>query len=413
MTKTMRIKKPSGAKDAKDIVEHSTRAHALLSASGAHRWINCPPSAKLEEAEGPREDTAFTKEGTIAHEIAELFVLRDVCHTITDDEFLTGIFKVQEEELYRDEMMDYCQYYSDYIKGLYGQHAANNSCVVCEVEQRLDLSEYVPDSFGTADCCVISDGTLEVIDFKYGKGVPVSAEWNPQGLLYGLGALRKYDLAYDIDKVVITIVQPRIDNISTFSISVEDLHKWAEEVARPAALLAFEGKGELKTGAWCKFCAVKAKCRAQYNENAELLKKEFADPLLLSDDEVAEVLNTADKLSEWVEAVKKYAQEKAITDGKVWPGYKLVHANTMRKWVDETVAAMAIKDCFPEISDDQIYNMKLKGITEVQKLVGKKNFDAMLSEVVVKPEGAPTLVPASDKRPAIGLEDAVNDFTNK
>ena len=145
----------------------------------------------------------------------------------------------------------------------------------------------------------------------------------------------------------------------------------------------------------------------------ELLKKEFADPLLLSDDEVAEVLNTADKLSEWVEAVKKYAQEKAVVDGKVWPGYKLVHANTMRKWVDETVAATAIKDCFPEISDDQIDNMKLKGITEVQKLVGKKNFDAMLGEVVVKPEGAPTLVPVTDKRPAIGLEDAVNDFTNK
>lgn len=406
-TKTMRVK--AGDAEAPKMVNHSERAHALLSASGASRWINCPPSAKLEELEGERQDTVFTREGTLAHEIAELFVRHDVLKDVSDAEFTKRFGELQEDELYADDMIAHAAAYADYYKAAYGEALTRNEHALLEVEQKLDLTEYVPESFGTADGVIISDGIMEVIDYKYGAGVRVSPDWNPQGMLYALGALRKYDLEYDISEVRVTIIQPRMDHIETFSISVQDLRQWAENVAKPAAELAFKGEGEKKTGYWCKFCSVKAKCRLQMEENLAAARDDFGDPDLLTDDELSGVLSASKRIREWLDAVEKYATEKATKDGKVWPGYKLVRANTRQKWTDEEEAASFILGAFPELSEDEIYKASLRSITDIKKLVGKAGAE-MLSQVIIKPEGAPTLVELSDPRPAIGLEEAINDF---
>lgn len=404
--KTMRVKQ--GAPQQK-VVDHSTRAHALLSASGASRWINCTPSARLEDAEGKRQDTVFTREGTLAHEVAELFVRHDVTKDINDTEFSDRFSELQKDELYKDEMIGHAETYADYFRQAYGEAVKRSEHTFIEVEQRLDLTEYVPDSFGTADGVIISNGLLEVIDYKYGLGVKVDPNWNPQGMLYALGALAKYDLVFDITEVAFTIVQPRLDHIASFHLSVEELKKWGEDVVKPAAAKAFAGDGELKTGAWCKFCQVKAKCRAQFNENMTTAKRDFTDPLLLEDKDIVDVLKNADKVEAWLKSVREYATQSAVA-GKEWPGYKLVRAKTLRKWADEDTAARAILSEFPEISEDQIYTMKLKGISDITKLVGKANA-SKLDGVIIKPEGAPTLVTIDDPRPAIsGVADAVRDF---
>ena len=278
-----------------------------------------------------------------------------------------------------------------------------------EIEQKLDLTEYIPESFGTADCVIISDGVMEVIDLKYGKGVPVYADYNPQLMLYGLGALNKYDFMYEIESVKLTVVQPRLNNISSFLISVEELRKWANDVLKPQAELAFSGEGELNAGEWCKFCAVKNKCRALYEKQIELAKYEFKEPKLLSDEEIADILGRIPQLVEWANSVSEYAKDEAVNHGKAWPGYKLVEGRSIRKWSDEDLAAKAILS-IPGVSEDQVYNTKLKGISDIEKLVGKKIFAEKLSDVVVKPQGAPTLVPESDKRPAMGISQAIKDF---
>ena len=279
-----------------------------------------------------------------------------------------------------------------------------------EIEQKLDLTDYVPESFGTADCIIVNDDTIEVIDLKYGKGVPVYAEYNIQLMLYGLGVLRNFDTMYDIKQLKLTIVQPRINNISTWQISKDELLKYAEETIKPAAQLAFIGGGELKAGPWCKFCVVKNKCRALYEENIKIAKHDFAKPEYLTDEEIADILSRAPMFTEWINSIKEYAEEKAINDNKIWPGFKLVEGTTRRKWTNEDDVANEIFTNFPEISEDQIYDMKLKSITNIEKLIGKKRFIETLSGVIIKPQGKPTLVPESDKRPALGIEDAIKDF---
>ena len=389
---------------------HSERDHALLSASGASRWINCTPSAKLEEAAGPRETSVYAQEGTLAHELAELYIRHDVLQTVDDQAFSDRFDEIMNNELFNEEMLDTVPIYVDYCTAQYNEALADNPLAVMEIEQKLDLTEFVPESFGTADCVVINDSVIEVIDLKYGKGVPVYAEFNKQGMLYALGALRKYDTMYDIEEVRITIVQPRINNISTWQISVEDLLKWAEDELKPAAEKAFAGEGELNSGDWCKFCAVKNRCRALYQKQIELAKYEFQEPMLLSDEEIADILEKAPKLVEWANSVQEYAQDQAVNHNKVWPGFKLVEGTSRRKWLDEDKVAEEIFNKFPEATEDQIYDMKLKTITQIEKLFGKKIVDEQLSEVIVKPQGKPTLVPDSDKRAALGIEDAINDF---
>ena len=315
-----------------------------------------------------------------------------------------------ENELFNEEMLNVIPVYVDYCASEYNSAKSQNSETVMEIEQKLDLTEYVPESFGTADCIIISDGTIEVIDLKYGKGVPVYADANRQLMLYGLGALRKFDVMYDIQNVKLTIVQPRINNISTWQISVEDLMHWAETELRPAAKLAFEGKGEIKAGSWCKFCSVKNQCKALAEQQLEIAKYEFKKPEFLSDDEISDILKRAHKFIEWINSIEEYAQTEAYNGNKVWPGFKVVEGVSRRKWIDEEKVIDTLYSRFPELSDDQIFDTKLVSISQIEKLLGKKAVQEKLSDVIVKPQGKPTLVPDTDKRPSIGIEDAINDF---
>lgn len=390
--------------------KHSERDHALLAASAANRWLNCTPSAKLEDAEGPRESSIYAEEGTLAHELGELYIRHDVLETIDDQVFSDRFDEIMNNQLFSEEMLDVVPIYVDYCTEQFNAAKANDAQSIMDVEQKLDLTEYVPESFGTADCVVIGGNLIEVIDYKHGKGVPVYAEWNKQLMLYGLGALRKYDMLFDIEEVRLTIVQPRINNISSWQISVKELIDWAETELAPAAKLAFAGDGELKAGEWCKFCAVKNRCKALYQKNMELAKYDFQKPALLNDEEIADILKKTPALIEWANSIQEYAQDKAINQGKVWPGFKLVEGISRRKWLDEDAVAEAIFTKIPEASEDQVYDMKLKTITQIEKIFGKKTVAEQLSDVIVKPQGKPTLVPVSDKRPALGTEEAINDF---
>lgn len=392
--------------------KHSERSHALLSASGATRWINCTPSARLEDKFGSKETSVYANEGTLAHELSELYIRHDILKTVDDIEFEAKLEEIMDNDLFSEEMLDMVPIYVDYCSDEFNEAITSNPYAILEVEQQLDLTEFVPESFGTADCVIINDSVMEVVDLKYGKGIPVYAEWNKQLMLYALGALRKYDTMYDIEEVKMTIVQPRLNNISTYQMSVEELLKWATEELKVAADLAFSGAGELVAGDWCKFCSVKNQCRALYEKQLEVAKYEFQEPMLLTDDEISDVLIRVPQLVEWANSVLQWATSQAINGNKMWPGFKLVEGVSRRKWLDEDKVAEAIFARMPEASEDQIYDMKLKTITQIEKTFGKKVVEAKLSDVIVKPQGKPTLVPIDDKRPALGLEEAVNDFNN-
>lgn len=390
--------------------DHSQRSHALLSASGASRWLNCTPSARLEEEFGQRRTSVYAEEGTLAHELSELYLSRDVLQSIDEDTFNSRLEEIMANDLFNEEMLDVIPIYTDYCAMQYAEAKTNCGLASIEIEQKFDLTEYVPESFGTSDCTIIADDVLEVIDLKYGKGVPVYATWNKQLMLYGLGALRMYDTMYCISKLRLTIVQPRINNISTFEISVEELISWAEQELKSKALDAFEGRGTLEAGDWCKFCSVKNKCRAPYEKNMEIAKYEQKKAEFLTDEEISDVIKRTPALIEWANSILTYANEKAIGEGKHWPGFKLVEGTSRRKWIDEDSATQAILDKLPELSEDDIFNMKLKPITQIEKTVGKKRFNEILSDVVVKPQGKPILVPEEDKRPALGVSQAQLDF---
>lgn len=397
---------------SKVLQNHSQRSHALLSASGAGRWLNCTPSAKLEDEYGEKKSSVYAEEGTLAHELSELYLRKDILNSISEQDFDQRLEEIMANGLFNEEMLEVVPIYTDYCTAQLGSAQEDNPYAIMEIEQKLDLTDFVPESFGTADCVVINDNLMEVIDLKYGKGVPVYAEWNKQLMLYGLGALQKYDTMYDITEVRLTIIQPRINNISSWQISVEELRKWAEEELKPKAQLAFNGEGELNAGDWCRFCAVRNQCRKLYEQQLEIAQHEFAKPALLTDDEIADIVRRTPKLVEWANSIAEYAQKKAIEENKQWPGLKLVEGISRRKWVDEDQASNAIFARCPELSEDEIFNMKLKSITDIEKLVGKVRFKELLSDVVIKPQGKPTLVPLEDKRPAMGYNQAQLDFAD-
>lgn len=393
--------------------KHSQRSHALLSASGAGRWLNCTPSAKLEDEYGEKKSSIYAEEGTLAHELSELYLSKDVLGTINEQDFDSRLEEIMANSLFSEEMLEVVPIYTDYCSAQLAEAKTANPFAIMEIEQKLDLTAFVPESFGTSDCVIINDNLMEVIDLKYGKGVPVYAEWNKQLMLYGLGALQKYDTMYDISEVRLTIVQPRINNISSWQISVKELRKWAEEELKPKAKLAFNGEGELNAGDWCRFCAVRNQCRKLYEQQLEIAQHEFADAALLTDDEIADVVKRTPKLVEWANSIAEYAQAKALNENKQWPGLKLVEGISRRKWLDEDKAVNAIFARLPELSEDEIFNTKLKPITSIEKLVGKTRFADILADVVIKPQGKPTLVPLEDKRPAIGYAQAQLDFKDE
>lgn len=371
-------------------------AHAKLSASGSHIWLNCTPAVKL--AEGlPDKQTAFTMEGTTAHSLAELLIDEELDHNGSgvfgrDEDFR----RIEASGFYNAEMQEYIRKYADWVIETYNGIQAEDKELL--TEQRLDFSEWVPGGFGTGDVVIIADGVLTVIDLKYGKGVPVSAEWNPQLMLYGLGAYDSFSLSNEFEKVRMIINQPRLDSISEFEISVEELLKWGEEVVKPKAAMAMKGEGEQHPGEHCRFCKVKATCRARAEEALELAKEEFTEPMLLSDDEIAEILGKVDRVKSWVDDVKAYAQSEAEA-GRKWPGWKLVEGRSNRKYTDQKeVEQRLLAAGFEKVL--LFKDPELLGISAMEKVVGgKKKLETICAGLIVKPAGAPTLVPESDKRP--------------
>lgn len=358
--------------------------HALLSASSSDRWLNCPPSARLNAVP---ETTAspYALEGTEAHALCE-FLLRDALGMKAED-------PRAELTMYSDEMESAAMTYVEHVMECLEATKLTTSDPMVFIEQRLDFSEYVPQGYGTADSIIIADKCLSLFDFKYGTGILVDAENNSQLMLYGLAATLLFDVIYDFDEIRMTIIQPRRDNISTFSISKEVLIQWAEETVKPIAQLAYEGKGEFKAGKHCRFCAAKATCRERAEENLELAKYEFREAQLLTDEEIADVLDRADELASWTKDVKDYALTAALS-GKQFPGYKLVEGRSNRKYTDEAMVAETVEEAGYEP-----YEKKLLGITAMTALLGRRQFNELLGHLVMKPEGKPTLVPESDKRP--------------
>lgn len=371
------------------------KGHAVLSASSSHRWLNCNPSARLEQEFEDRE-TEAAAEGTAAHALAE--------HKLR--KALKMRSSRPQSQFDSDEMEEHTDSYVEFV--LEQLERAKQYCTdpMILIEQKLDFSCYVPDGFGTGDCLIVADKTLHIIDFKYGLGVLVDAYENPQMMLYALGALRIFDSLYDIEKVSMSIFQPRRENVSTWSIPVTELKQWADETLKPKAELAYAGKGEYVPGAWCQFCKAAVKCRARADARMELAKYEFALPPLLTDAEIEDILGKLDDLTKWANEIIAYAQDAAINHGKHWTGFKVVESKTNRKYTDEA----AVIEAANAAGYHDIYKKSLISITEMEKLIGKKTFSEILGEYVKKPQGKPTLVPASDKRPAIITTGANNDF---
>lgn len=360
--------------------------HALLSASSSHRWLKCSPSARLEE-QFDGEESIYAAEGTAAHALAE--------HKLR--KYLKLRSKKPKSEFDSDEMDSFTdEYVSFCIEQIENARRLCPDAIVL-IEQRLDYSCYVPEGFGTGDLVIVADETLQIIDLKYGRGVVVEAERNPQMMLYSLGAVEIFDAIYDIEEVIMTIHQPRLESISSWKISVSDLKKWAEETLRPKAELAINGQGEFIPGSWCRFCKARNKCRARADSFLKLAEKDFKAPALLTDVEIAEVLSLADELSKWAQDVYAFATEEAITNGKQWSGYKLVEGRSNRKYTNEDEVVMAAN----KAGYTDIFKKSLIGISEMERLMGKKQFVEILGTLVEKPKGKITLVPESDKRPEI------------
>lgn len=370
--------------------------HAVLSASSSHRWLECPPSAKLN-AEIADKASEYAQQGSLAHELAEYKI----------KSFLGGNVKDPTDSLtyFDQEMADCTDSYAEYVAEQVAKAKEHCKDPIVLVEQRLDFSKWVPQSFGTGDTVIVADDVLTIIDLKYGVGILVEAEKNPQMMCYALGALQLFDGIYDINKVSMTIFQPRREHISTYEITKEELLKWADTVLAPTAQLAASGDGEFKAGAHCQFCKVKATCRKRAEYNLELARYDFEMPATLEDKEIEVILSKVDELIAWGSDIKEYALQSAL-NGKQWSNWKLVEGRSNRRYTDETVVADAVK-----AAGYDPYEHKVLGITAMTKLLGKTKFEKLLSGYLEKPQGKPTLVPMSDKRPAINkAAEAADDF---
>ena len=399
--------------------------HAILSASSSKRWLNCTPSARLEQ-NFPNESSVYAEEGTAAHALGE-YKLRKYLHERV---------KRPTSEYEDEEMEANTDIYAEFIISTVERIKETSPHPLVMLEERLDYSYLVPSGFGTGDCVIIADGTLYVMDYKNGKGVFVNCDHNPQMMLYALGAYHAYGYLYSIKKVSMTIIQPRLENISTFECSVEELLDWAETYVRPRAKLAFEGKGEQVPGDWCRFCRARTSCKACADEAMALEKEEFLDldvgvledeteetdatasfdpdtsvptfksPALLSKTDIEKMLPTLNRIESWIEAIFAYVSFEAINHGVSWDGYKVVEGRSKRQFLDtKSVVAAAEKAGYTDI-----YKTELISLTAFEKLMGKKMFQEILGEYVVKPPGKLALVPDSDPREAVDLQTAEDEF---
>ena len=364
-------------------------AHAVLSASGSKRWLSCPPSARLER-KFPDKAGEAAQEGTLAHALAEARI-RHWLGEISENGLTLRIDNIRHDALYSPEMGEYVREYVDLcIKKINEAHGT------ALVEERLDFSRWVKNGFGTGDMVIIGDGVLEIVDLKYGKGVPVSAEGNTQMQLYALGAIEQYGYIYDFDHVRMSIFQPRNGGLSTQLMSVDELLVWGESI-KPIAELAYAGKGDFKAGEHCRFCRAAAQCKALADYNLEIAKLEFRDADLLTDDEVSFVLSRVEGLIRYADKIKTFALAEALK-GHKWPGFKVVAGRSNRRITDAVKAVKLLRGA--GYADDVIYKpLEIQTITDLEKTITKKKFGEILGSVVEKPPGKPTLVPADDERP--------------
>lgn len=375
--------------------ESEMSKHAFLSASASHRWLNCPPSAKLCEAL-PDQTSSYAQEGTDCHELCAYLVEKALGRTVTDP--------TENLTYYNAEMQNCAEEYCSFV--LEQLEEAKKHCKDPQVmvEQRLDFSRFVENGFGTGDCVIVADDVLHIIDYKHGLGVLVEATNNSQLFCYALGALEIFADLYDINEVKMSIFQPRRSNTDTFTIRKEDLLTWAKEVLVPTAKLAYEGKGDFKAGDHCQFCKAKASCRKRAEYNLELAKYDFAMPATLDSIEIAAILPKIDQLISWGNDLKEFALTQAQA-GTHYEGFKVVEGRSSRKYTDEAVVAAAVTD-----AGFDPYEKKLLGVTAMTTLLGKKRFDELLGGLIYKPPGKPALVPESDKRPA--MNSAKDDFND-
>lgn len=384
---------------------HADRAHAKLSASGSKKWLTCTPSAHLED-QFPDEGSEYASEGTFAHAVFEQELLNWLGRPV--DPLLSALLHFDTPEL-RDHVAKALDVARERIE------LARERCKdpVILVEQRLDFSPWVPEGFGTGDLVIITDDLVEVLDYKHGKGVFIEAQDNSQMRLYGLGAYNELAHLYDIKRVRMTVLQPRLDNFGSEELTIEELLKWADDIVVPAAKLAWEGAGEFVPGEHCAsgFCRARFQCAARAEANLELAKKDFAlaKPELLTDEQIAQVLAKGDEVAKWISDVQSFALTQAEKHGRQWPGFKLVEGRSNRKYSSpDDIAQRLIENGIPEAV---IYERSLLGITAMEKAIGKKKFAELLDDLVVKPAGKPTLVPESDKRPALSsVASAAADF---
>lgn len=388
-------------------------AHAILSASGAKRWMSCPPSARLEERlKGVfgEKSSPFAEEGTKAHSLAELKLLR-AKHELGDsdgiNEFNYNLRRKALGEIPK-EMDDATDYYRDIVIEKYV--TAKSECPDAKLflEQRLDFTNWVPSGFGTGDAVILSDSLLEIIDLKYGKGVPVSAIENPQARCYGLGAIQVFGTLFDFELVRNTIIQPRLDSVSEETLERVELLDWGANELKPAAELAWKGKGEFNPGEHCRFCAARAICSARAQKAMQIFQHDIGKPGLLPDESIPEILAVADVAEQWIKDLKQYALSQAMR-GQEWPGYKLVRGKRPgRKWKSEEAAKEQLirAGYTPEVYEET----KFKSVTQIEKLVGKSAFRAIFEPLTTQGEGNLELVPESDTRLEFKAADA--DFSD-
>ena len=368
--------------------------HAILSASSASRWLACPPSSRLE-MNYENKSSSFAQEGTLAHDLGELTLQKEL-KLISTRKFNSEFKKIEANELFSADMPDYVETYVGTCMEKFADAKSKTLDALFKIEQRLNFSQWVPEGFGTGDFVIIADGAMEIIDLKYGKGIPVSAIDNKQMRLYALGAIAEFGFLYDIQLVRMTIVQPRLDSISTDEMLAEDLLKWAEDVLKPTAELAFKGEGEFCAGSHCGFCRAKAVCRAREEKNMELAQYEFSDGPTLSAEEIADIIGKCDELAKWAKDIQEYALEQAVA-GIGYPGWKLVEGRSNRKYTDVAkVAEILLENSYDA---EAIYKpQELQGLTNMEKAVGKKKLSELLEGYIEKPIGKPVLVVESDKR---------------
>ena len=382
------------------------KAHALLGASSSARWLACSPSARMCE-DIPETESPYAAEGTLAHEICELKLTKAYTLAIGPKAFTTRLNKLKKHELYQDEMLKCADTYLDYIDSIMLSYPSTPHIAI---ERRVDYSTYVPEGFGTADCIIVYGDTLHVVDYKHGKGVPVSADHNPQMMLYALGALNAYQMLYNIHTIKMSIVQPRLDSISEWEIESEELIKWGNEFVKPRAEKAFKGEGDCVPGEHCRFCRAKAVCRARAVANLDLAKYAFAEPATLSNTEIGEILQQAQDLEKWAKDVKEYALDEVLKGNDV-PGWKAVEGRSTRSFVDTDKAFATLTE--NGIDESLLYERTPLTLSKIETMLGKSKFAELLTDQVVKSPGKPTIVPESDKRQPFNMTSAQHVFSNK